>query len=107
MRDKEFFEERFVPSSFGPTRSSGVYAICVFDPFDVHNKTIRVVYIGSAKNINKRVLNPMHIYRRLNNILKSLWTTCLYFECDNYVEVEKYLIRKYKPRFNRHLYGAN
>lgn len=107
-KDQKFSEEGFSCSPCGPPDAPGVYAICVMQNFYGEKSTFidRVVYIGSSSNINKRILKPTHIYRRLFNLLKNYWVYTLFFTCDEYVELEKQLIRKYKPRFNRHLYGS-
>lgn len=65
-----------------------------------------VVYIGSSNDIRKRILNPTHVYRRLLNILKNYWVYTYFLECDNHIQFERELIRKYKPQFNRTLYGT-
>lgn len=100
-KDPAFKEEGFDSSICGPTRSSGVYAICVIKRgVELTADDLQVVYIGSSKNVYKRVTHSSHNYRRLFNILKSYDVSTFYKECDNYIELETSLIKKYKPRFN-------
>ena len=106
MKDKTFCEDGFLISPCGPTTGKGVYAICVMESYKQSPKLDLVVYIGSSNNIQKRIMKPSHVYRRLVNLLKNYWVYTFYLECDNHVAREKELIRKYQPRFNRMLYGA-
>lgn len=97
MKDKFFNESSFDASPLGPIEDSGVYAICVMRKYGETKP--RVVYIGSSKNIYRRVLNTNHIFRRLINLTDHL-VSVYCCPCDNYLEVEAELIRKYQPRFN-------
>ena len=103
MKDKIFKEKGFTNTPLGVPSASGVYVICVVkktNTFPCDFKAKKVVYIGVAKNINKRLKHQNHIYRRLWNILKNYLPMVFYLECENYLDVEKTLIKKYKPRFN-------
>lgn len=102
--DKIFKEKSFIASPLGATENSGVYAVCYVkftNLYPVGLKKYRVVYIGSSYNIQKRVKNQKHPYRRVYSICKNYSICLFYFECDNYLEVEKLLIKKYQPRFNK------
>lgn len=86
-------------SPFGPTTKCGVYAVMVFNPYTHESQ---IVYIGSAKNIKKRVLNPKHPYRLAVNEVPFPFYVCVkYKECDNYIELEKRLIKRLNPVFNK------
>lgn len=91
------------PLAEGP----GVYAICV-TPNRINGNKVAiadyVVYIGSSASIRKRVMNNNHVYRRLINLLETWITYTMFLPCDEYCDLERRLIRKYRPRFNRHLY---
>jgi excinuclease UvrABC nuclease subunit len=91
--------DEWVSSEFGPTEKPGVYAVCQCDWFKKGSE--EVVYIGSAKNIQKRVLNTAHPYRKLLNIVTWPVTVYVkYFETPDYVELEKAAIRKFRPKYN-------
>lgn len=98
-RDPEFTDSNFTCDGFAHPSKPGVYAVIVFEPFTRNPQ--RVVYIGSSKNMHRRVMSPNHIYRRLNNILKCYSVAVWCFETDNYLSVEESLIKKYRPRFNK------
>jgi len=101
-KDRIFKEKCFTASPFGVPDTKGVYAICVVRQtyYPTQLKNLRVVYIGSSSNMRKRLMNMKHPYRRCFSILKNYWVSCFYIECDNCQDVERSLIKKYKPRFN-------
>lgn len=99
MKDRIFKENGFDSSPFGPPDSPGVYAVCISST-DFAKKDL-VMYIGSSTCISKRVLNVNHIYRRLYSRLNNYYVVTKCLVCDDYLSLEKHLIRKYKPRFNR------
>ena len=68
-------------SPFGPPDEPGVYMIVGLMNFQ---NSAHSLYIGSAKNIYKRL---------------SIATA--YIVTSNYIELEKSLIRKYRPLLNR------
>ncbi len=104
-KDKIFKEEGFFCTPFGPPRSAGVYAICVISteyalPPDL--RVPRVVYIGSSFNMHERVSSVRHPYRRLFNLLKNYYVCGFYNQTSfGHIDLERQLIRKYKPRFNK------
>ena len=79
-------------SEFGWNGIKGVYCVCSRD----NGKTI-IHYIGSAKDIGKRVLSTNHPYR---NLYDEHLTFIKYRETERYVELEKQMIKKLKPRLN-------
>lgn len=80
-----------------PKSEPGVYAIFMQS---VYLQRPRLLYIGSSKNVQKRINNTNHwylyLYKRCYQgiILK-------YIYCDNYLEVEKKMIIKNKPLLNK------
>lgn len=83
-------------SPFGPPESSGVYMIVEFSRF---NNDTEIVYVGSSKNILKRVMNPNHPYRQQPK--QGLKRRCLTYECENFKELEVELIGGLNPRINK------
>lgn len=83
-------------SCFGWDGIMGVYCVCSIE----NGKTI-IHYIGSSKNIGKRVNKQEHPYRKLYNEFPVF---IKYKETENFVELEKKLIRRLKPKLNITLY---
>lgn len=75
--------------------SCGVYII---QHFDLKTLSKEILYIGSAKNIAVR-LRSHEVRRFLYQFYRYL--PVYFLEHPEYKEVEKYLIQKYKPRFNK------
>lgn len=98
-KDKVFTEKEFSCDGFAHPSAPGVYAVLVFERLTMN--PLRVVYIGSSKNIHKRVMNPCHIFRRIFSITRSLCVSVWCYETDDFINIEKSLIIKYRPRFNR------
>lgn len=86
-------------SPFGPSNRSGVYAVMCGNFI---TKKSTVLYIGSSKNMYKRVNQPSHPYRKLSSetISDDHFIYVKFKECDNYIELEKRIIKKLKPPFN-------
>lgn len=107
-KDPIFNEPAFESGGgLGPTSRSGVYAVCVMETDwtrigdKIRRNPNKVVYIGSAKNIAKRVNGTNHIFRRVHNLTKNYLVYVMDMPCDDYREKERLMIRKYKPRFNK------
>lgn len=100
MIDPEKIYEKFNISPLGAPPSSGVYSVVIFD---ISPKKETILYIGSSKNIQKRVSSKTHPYKRIFDSLYGGDLLCCvkYYECDEYLEIEKELIRKFNPTFNR------
>ena len=81
-------------SAFGWHGITGVYCLC-----SIVNGKNKIHYIGSSKNIGKRVNAPSHPYRKLFN--DGLVVYIKFKECSNYLDLEKDLIRKLKPQYNK------
>lgn len=86
--------EKWETSCFGWHNLTGVY--CVFTVED--NKKSVLQYIGSSKNIGKRLSNPSHPYRILVNQNKIVYVK--YKVTKNYISSEKKLIIKLNPPLN-------
>ena len=84
-------------SPFGPPSSPGVYGVFVYDP---RNQNERLIYIGSSGNVRQRVMNANHIYIRAYRRFEKLYVITKTLDTDDYVRVEKALIKHYKPFFN-------
>ena len=80
-------------SEFGWNKLKGVYAVCSI----INGKNI-VYYIGSSKNIGKRLSNPKHPYRKLYS--KGVFVYIKYKQTENYIQLEKELISKINPPLN-------
>ena len=88
----------FTSDPCGPTTKAGVYLVTLINP---ETKKRKVFYVGSSKNIQKRVLNPSHPYRKLfDRFSERFWVVTEDYETDNYIELEKELIRYFKPVMN-------
>lgn len=86
-------------SEFGPPSEPGVYCVAIFNS---NTRTTQIVYVGSSKNIFKRVMNPGHHYRKLNNDISDFHIN-IYVKfkvCENYRELEKRLIKRLRPVYN-------
>lgn len=88
----------FDSSPLGAPRCPGVYLITVFSPLSKRGK---VFYVGSSKNLAKRIYeNIHHPYRILFDRLNNFWVTVQYHETENYLELERAAIKQYKPVLN-------
>lgn len=85
---------------FGPSKESGVYGVFV----KLNNIEV-LLYIGASKNIRNRVLKPSHHYIKLYRSGVLVYTREIITE--NYFDLEKSLIQKYKPALNMTLYDRN
>jgi hypothetical protein len=84
--------------ALGPPPWCGVYGVFVFHPT---SKRERLIYIGSSGNVKKRVMAATHPYRLAYDRFNNLYVYTKTLETDNYIEVEKSLIRHFKPILNR------
>jgi hypothetical protein len=96
QKDKRFlgFSNEFMCE---PRSECGVYAIFMQSDYNIRP---RLLYIGSSKNIRKRVYQRNHwyiyLYRRCYQGI-----VLQYIYCENYIEVEKKLIKKLNPLLNK------
>ena len=86
-------------AGLGLPNSSGVY-ICI--EIDRITEVASVVYVGSSKNIAKRIYTTKHkltehIFKYRN---EEISYTFVYFLTDEYLKLEKQLIFYLKPRLN-------
>jgi hypothetical protein len=84
-------------SPFGPPSSPGVYGVFVHDP---RNRNERLIYIGSSKDVRKRVLNSNHIYLRAFRRFQNLYVITKTLDTEDYARIEKVLIKHFRPMFN-------
>lgn len=95
-------------SAFAPNRP-GVYAVYLVRDVSHPNLHQRLIYIGSSKNLKKRLQCPRHPYgnslirKRIG--LTAYYVFCKFIECQNFKEMERELIRVYKPFLNKTLKG--
>lgn len=85
-------------SEFGLPDQPGVYVVMGF-----HMVTGRreILYVGSSKNIQRRVLAPSHPYRVLFNRAEYPYLVFTKSKvCTNYLELEKSLIQRLQPKYN-------
>lgn len=82
-------------SPFGWDGISGVYCI-----YTLVGKTKNLHYIGSSKNIGNRVSKENHPYKIL--FREGHLVFIKFKECENYIQLEKDLIRKLKPIMNKY-----
>lgn len=94
MTKKDKYAEFDPPCPFGPLSLPGVYGIFEYD----ENYTATILYVGASKNIQKRVLSSNHHYIKLYRSGRNVCTRSI--ATDNYMELEKELIKKYKPELN-------
>lgn len=85
------------PSPFGPPSCAGVYGVFVFHP---KSERERLIYIGSSNNVRKRVMALSHPYRRAYSRFDNLYVYTKTLETDDYIDLEKHLIRYFKPWLN-------
>ena len=85
-------------SLFGPPRRPGVYAVCMKDK---PKSEEQILYIGSSYNVFKRVMNPNHPYRVCFAEMEGKFIYTKTILTDDYVELEKRLIKIYQPQMNK------
>ncbi len=86
--------ESWSVSEFGWDGIMGVYAVCSID-----NQDLVIHYIGSSKNIGKRLNNLSHPYRVLFE--QNVFVHIRYFETSDYKNIEKLMINKFNPILNK------
>lgn len=91
--------------SDGPNEHPGVY--CIYT-FNICNRQRQLIYIGSSKNVRRRVYGSGHLYRKLWSELPSdLILVIKWKKCQNYKDLEAGLIKKLRPPFNLQHTGIN
>lgn len=83
---------------FGPPPCAGVYAVCISHP---DRKSERILYIGSSKNVYKRLSNQEHPYLKCFHRFPDFLVYTKTIETDDYEHLEKKLIRTYRPILNK------
>lgn len=86
-----------------PPECPGVYAVVIAKPiekaFDIDNE--HLLYIGSSSNMRRRVRDTNHLLRRIAlrpNIHD--FTYVRFLETDDYLSIERSLIKTLRPPFN-------
>lgn len=98
MKLSNYLFDNISACPFGPPNRSGVYAVCI-RPYNGKKETI--LYIGSSKNINKRVNAQDHHYRICYDLYDDMLVYTKSIETDDFIEIEKELISIYKPILNK------
>lgn len=109
---RKFIKDNFETScGLGLSRSSGVYAIFAVNLRLWQNCSIwseHLLYIGSSKNIERRVYSDNHpyvvAYLRFKKQFPDFSVKAKWIETDNYLQLEKELIRSLRPPLNKHQY---
>jgi len=94
----------FEISEFGPPEESGIYMVLYGEAYlGFLTGPLMIAYIGSSKNIKKRVLNPNHPYRVLYNLKHKthLVFTASKVMKEGYRELEWKLISEFMPDMNK------
>jgi hypothetical protein len=88
-------------SCFGWDGIGGVYCVCTGDVLPNGGGMInfKVWYVGSSKNIGKRLMNNNHPYKILFS--KGYMPFIRYIETTNYVKIEKRVVRLLNPPMNK------
>lgn len=90
-----------VPDFAGIPEDAGVYVVCVDKGERMRARKERVMYVGSSKNIKKRMVDPTHPLNVLRE--QCQWPSIVYlrmFICNDYLEKEVQLIRLFRPPMN-------
>jgi hypothetical protein len=88
----------------GPSFDAGVYFIINIVDFGLPTQHQVVEYIGSSKNILKRLSSNKHPYRKLLST-EGTFIITKDFGTPDYIEYEKAFIRFFKPRYNKQYVG--
>jgi len=107
---KIFIDKSFITGcGMGIDSCPGVYAICVINMdryWETREYNSRVLYIGSSKNISRRVESPNHIYHIVYNRFRKTNVNAFvkWYKTDDYLKLEKELIQLVKPILNKFTY---
>jgi excinuclease UvrABC nuclease subunit len=81
-----------------PPKGKGVYLLVANDLEKSGIDKYTILYVGSSANLKQRYSN----HQTLNFLQSKYDYVQFYFkECDNYIEVEKSLIKVIQPKFNK------
>jgi len=115
MNDARAYLSKFQSGyGFGPPNTAGVYAIFVMNialwrKCNIYSE--HLLYIGSSNNISKRVYNEKHPYYkasiRFNNGNLDYGVIVKWMDVDDYLHIEKEMIKALKPPLNKMLYAAS
>lgn len=93
--------KKLEPSPCGPFQGPGVYG--VFIKATLFTKRERLLYIGSSKNIAKRVRSERHPYMKCFRRFDEYYVYTKSFPMYEYAEAERVLIAHFKPLLNKNL----
>lgn len=80
-----------------PPEKPGIYYLVVPKLFVCDGIEFQIMYIGSSKNLARRY--DRHAIKRLLTAIYG-YVQFYFIETEDYIDVEKLLIKLYKPKFN-------
>lgn len=95
-----FNEPGFEISGLGAPFAPGVYVVCDAG-FEGRKNDLTALYVGSSKNIAKRVYSDAHPYMLLFRKYPEKMIVISYTETENFLQLEHELIAKYQPIYNK------
>lgn len=95
----EILSELFKEADFVKPKQPGVYMVTSVEVVNNIRREI-VLYIGSAKNIEKRIVKGEHPYLLLYKNQPDMSIITRSILTDDYIELEKEMIKFFKPYFN-------
>lgn len=98
MAQLKYKDYKFETGEFGHPNKPGVYAVFTYD-YETQKDTL--LYIGSSKNMSKRINSTNHIYRKTFDLYShKLIVYTMSCEIENYRQVEIEMIKEFNPIFN-------
>lgn len=98
----ELEKELFKDTDFVKPTFSGVYMVCANTIYsDLKYGKEKILYIGSSNNISNRILSSNHPYIKCFRKLSDHNVYTRSCETENFIEFEKYLIKKHQPMLNK------
>lgn len=89
----------YEPDYGKPPQSSGVY---LFLAISFTNRSKKLIYIGQSENLLKRFKN----HEKMNKLYNHYDHIYFYwYATHNHIDIEKKLIEKYRPKFNKQYNG--
>lgn len=87
----------FEPDLCGVDEAPGVYMIT---RTNMNSLETEVMYIGSSRNMRKRINTPSHPYRYLFDKEIDHFVSASCVRVENYLELEKEMIKHFNPPLN-------
>lgn len=104
MNNLFYKDKLFELNDIGQPIFPGVYMVTVFNP---EIKKERILYIGSSSNIHKRTHCASHPYYKAFNRITNGYVCLRTHRTSDYLQLEKEMIRHYKPILNKHHKNAS